>query len=104
MRHHLDPEAAVAAFDQDELPQLRAENLRYAQDETAKALAVWRANGGQPLAATDSTVNDVVAFLHALTDPCMLSRTCLAPWIPASNTAAPDGERLEARVPESVAD
>ena len=34
--------------------------------------------------------NDIVAFLEALTDPCVESRACLAPWIPAESDAADD--------------
>lgn len=35
------------------------------------------------------------AFLEALTDPCTLDRTCLAPWIPGP-AEAPDGNQLNA--------
>ena len=103
VRHHLDPEVSASAFDPDQLPQLQAEKIRYSREHTDKALAAWRANGGQPLPFTNDAVNDVVAFLYALTDPCMLSRSCLAPWMPEAMTKAPDGERLMARVPEAIA-
>ncbi len=35
------------------------------------------------------------AFLEALTDPCTLDRTCLAPWIPEPSEA-PDCNQLNA--------
>ncbi len=40
--------------------------------------------------------NDIVAFLHSLTDPCVEDRTCLTPWIadPADN--GPDNQQLNA--------
>jgi len=103
VRHHLDPEATVSAFDPDELPQLRAERVRYSREQTARALAAWRTNGGEPLVFTQDKLNDVVAFLYALTDPCLLRRSCLAPWVPEVTEKSPDGERLSARVPESIA-
>lgn len=34
--------------------------------------------------------NDIVAFLRTLTDPCVTSRACLAPWIPTPGEAADD--------------
>ena len=34
--------------------------------------------------------NDIVAFLRTLTDPCVLDRTCLSPWIPGIDEAADD--------------
>ncbi len=37
----------------------------------------------------------VFAFLEALTDPCTLDRTCLAPWIP-DPAEAPDSNQLNA--------
>jgi len=45
---------------------------------------------------SDEQVSRVVAFLHALTDPCIESRECLAPWIvDESNVASfPDDSAL----------
>ena len=37
----------------------------------------------------------LIAFLQALTDPCVLDRACLAPWIP-DPSEAPDGNQLNA--------
>ena len=39
--------------------------------------------------------NQLVEFLPSLTDPCVLSRSCLAPWIAAEDEAA-DGHQLHA--------
>lgn len=38
----------------------------------------------------------VVAFLNALTDPCIEDRDCLEPWIPDPTTNGPDGNQLNA--------
>lgn len=40
---------------------------------------------------------DLVAFLTALTDPCVESRTCLAPWIADTGNRGPDNQQLNAR-------
>lgn len=39
-------------------------------------------------------VDAIVAFLHALTDPCVEDRDCLAPWIPSVTSSGPDGQQL----------
>lgn len=45
---------------------------------------------------SDKQVNQIVAFLEALTDPCVTDRECLAPWIPTTSEAA-DGFQLNAK-------
>ena len=40
--------------------------------------------------------HDLVAFLRALTDPCVLSRECMAPWIADVNSVGPDTQQLNA--------
>ena len=48
------------------------------------------------VAFTEDDVNNIVEFLKALTDPCVKSRECLAPWISDAGDANPDGQRLNA--------
>ena len=38
--------------------------------------------------------DQIVAFLRALTDPCVENRDCLAPWIPDNTQTGPDGQQL----------
>ncbi len=38
----------------------------------------------------NNEVDQIVSFLEALTDPCVLDRSCLAPWIPTEEEAADD--------------
>jgi cytochrome c peroxidase len=49
-----------------------------------------------PMAYTDEQVTDLVAFLETLTDPCVLDRECLAPWIADPGTDDVDGHLLVA--------
>lgn len=44
---------------------------------------------------SNTEVNEIVAFLNTLTDPCLLDRDCFAPWIPAPEED-PDGNQLNA--------
>ena len=62
-------------------------------------LALMKVNqeraSNDPLALPDININNqernqIEAFLRTLTDPCVESRACLAPWIPAANDAADD--------------
>jgi cytochrome c peroxidase len=45
--------------------------------------------------ATDAQIDDLVAFLKTLTDPCVKDRSCMGQWIPA-DVAGPDGLQLNA--------
>lgn len=66
--------------------------LQNARAGTSPATAAFMARLN--LSAED--VDDVVAFLHSLTDPCVESRACLAPWIIDENDEAsfPDDQPL----------
>lgn len=47
-----------------------------------------------PLAHTHGQVDDLVAFLETLTDPCVLDWACLAPWVADPSTDDVDGHLL----------
>jgi cytochrome c peroxidase len=44
--------------------------------------------------ANQQHVDDLVAFMKTLTDPCIKSRECLSPWIPSPKSNDPDGNML----------
>ena len=48
-------------------------------------------------------IDQLVAFLETLTDPCILDKACLKPWIPDSDSLDPDGMRLQATFMETIA-
>lgn len=50
----------------------------------------------QNIRLNNDEVNQIVAFLEALTDPCVEDRSCLAPWIPDTSDNGPDGQQLNA--------
>ncbi len=98
VRHHLDPAAALAAFDPAQLdPAVRTSHWVANTQRALAKLTQDRRAGRLPLPEvrlTDAQVADLVSFLHALTDPCVLDPACLAPWIPKADDGDPDGLRL----------
>ncbi|MFK8018365.1 MAG: cytochrome-c peroxidase [Pseudomonadales bacterium] len=58
-----------------------------------------RQNGTADFLNTNLNNNErdqIVAFLQALTDPCVTDRDCLTPWIPELGDPGPDGNQLNA--------
>lgn len=102
VRHHLNPVAAVAAYDATQLdPSVQTEHLQLNTQRALAKLAENRRLGLpsiEPVKLGDAQVADLVAFLHTLTDPCVEDPACLAPWIPAANEPDPDNLRLHAKI------
>ena len=48
----------------------------------------------QNIRLNNDEVNQIVAFIEALTDPCVEDRSCLAPWIPDTSDSGPDDQQL----------
>jgi len=98
VRHHLNAEAAVATYDYSQLdPNIQAFSLA---DNTENALATLRDNRAnelfslQDVELSDAEVDDLLAFLEALTDPCTLDRDCIGEWIPDASDTNPDAMRI----------
>ncbi len=102
VRHHLNPAAAVKAFDPGQLdPAAKTAHLALNTQRALNKLAADQRAGRTPLQVvklSSSQVGDLVSFLRTLTDPCVKSPSCLAPWIPDDLDGDPDGLRLRARV------
>ncbi|GAA3921970.1 cytochrome-c peroxidase [Litoribacillus peritrichatus] len=77
-------------------PDARTNSLLAVDKLDADRLAGESEEFASDLTLSDEQVNQLVAFLEALTDPCVESRTCLAPWIPDTADAGPDGLQLNA--------
>lgn len=104
VRHYLGPEAAVYNFDFDQLDQPGIQNQDTMIAMTQQALdklAAERSAGTSKLPVitlSDDQVDQLVAFLEALTDPCVEDRECLSPWIPdPADNPDPNGHQLSAR-------
>ncbi len=100
IRHHLDPEEAVASYNYRQIdPAIRSDQMAVNTAAALAALKRLQQRGRSKLTRlelTDEEVSDLEAFLATLTDPCVTSRTCLAPWLPAPDDPDPDGLRLKA--------
>ena len=100
VRHYIDPELALQQYDYGQLDPLIpvADTVANTRD----ALEVLKRNREQGILTVenvpfnDREVQDLVAFLHALTDPCVTQRECLAPWITDTDSDGPDGLQLNA--------
>ena len=50
----------------------------------------------QPFRLDNTQIVQLLAFLEALTDPCVLDRNCIGKWIPDNTSSGPDGQQLNA--------
>lgn len=100
VRHHLNVEDSVAAFNYQQISQQGIQttnavaNTQNAVNQLLENRAVNKENVLRDVNLTDGQVNDLMAFLAALTDPCVEDRACLSPWIPDNNDPNPDNLRI----------
>ncbi|MEN8234899.1 MAG: cytochrome c peroxidase [Actinomycetota bacterium] len=98
VRHHLNPEKAIASYDFGAVdPSIRTGNAERYTDSALEQVEANRNSGVLTVSnrsLSDEQIGELVAFLHALTDPCVKSRECLSPWIPDDAVPDPDGLRL----------
>ena len=109
MNHYADAEQTVNTFFADggwcQLEQFSevgscAGLYPKAPSNTAKARAkVLSENdnnkGMRAIEPSNNQIDELVTFLRTLTDPCVMDRNCIAPWIPKPGDA-PDGHQLNA--------
>lgn len=97
VRHHLDPNAALTRFDPASVPMA---DSRAFDRNTQEMIDFLEVSGHgidffrNPVDATDMEVEELVAFLETLTDPCVLDRACLEPWIADPELDDVDGHLL----------
>lgn len=76
VRHHLDPVQSLNNYDPSQVSLPSRADLDAADfvvmNDPARVAAIAAANELAPVALTDKQVQDLVAFLHALTDPAAL--------------------------------
>ena len=100
VRHHLNVEQSVAAFDFLQITQQGIQisnaliNTQNAVNQLLANRAANKQNVLQNVNLSDSQVNDLMVFLTTLTDPCVEDRQCLAPWIINDTDPNPDNLRL----------
>jgi len=101
VKHHLNPEMAIANYDFSQLSQIGIQNLDKLSTNTQVAWAklsldrLLGRNVIEKVALSNQQINHVIAFLKTLTDPCVKDRACLSQWIPPMNED-PNGDQLDA--------
>lgn len=102
VRHYINPEVAVLNYDVSQLTQPGIQNLDKMETNTQDAItklnilrATTTENVVQNVELTDSQINNIVDFLHTLTDPCVKDRGCIDKWIPPENED-PNNDQLDA--------
>lgn len=94
MRHHLDPVASLFAYNPSQavLPSrddLDAIDLELIETDPAAIQAIADTNELMPMTLSDKSLEDIIAFLHALTDFGSLDlRHDLPPVVPSGLTIA----------------
>jgi len=100
VKHHSNPQAAIDAYDFNQLESsVQAANMTLNTQAAMDQLTANRAAGVITPILQDSNLSDleveqIVAFLKSLTDPCVKDKSCLAPWVPNAGDANPDGLRV----------
>ncbi|NOQ16871.1 MAG: cytochrome-c peroxidase [Methyloprofundus sp.] len=96
VRHMLNPQKAINEYDFNQLNQTDIRNLDQLVVNTQEARDAANFEI-EEVNFSDKQVDDIVAFLQTLTDPCVKDRECLAAWIPDSTVISdPNGDQLNA--------
>jgi cytochrome c peroxidase len=108
VRHHLNVEEAVNAYDVSGYASqvgLQADDMQTNTSEALQALLDARALDSQStiqnVDLTDSEVSQLIAFLRILTDSCAENiddKSCLEKWVPSNTLQDPDGLRLQPKI------
>ena len=99
VKHHLKPRDMLEAYDPSLVEGASFEGFEQNRSALIEVLSTSsRAIPffNEPLEYEKHDVADLVAFLEALTDPCVEDRACLAPWIADPQTDDVDGNLLVA--------
>jgi len=102
VRHHLNPQNAIDNYDYTQIDAAidasdMATNTQLAMDTlTANRTAGVITPILEDVTLSNDQVNQLVAFLKALTDPCLKDRTCIGQWVPTAQDSNPDALRINA--------
>jgi len=96
VKHMTNPQAAIDSYDFDQLNQTEIRNLDQLVVNTQEARDAANFEIAE-VNFNDKQVDDIVAFLKTLTDPCIKDRECLSAWIPDPAVISdPNGDQLNA--------
>lgn len=75
VRHHMYPEQSLLSYDPTQLPAIFESTVDFDASRQGRRIAQISPILQTPIALTDAEVDDLVAFLHALTDPASINLT-----------------------------
>jgi len=97
---HLNPQKELIDYDFSQLdPNIQAVDMVINTQRAIDKLVVNRADGIasiEDIDLTDTEVEELLAFLEVLTDPCVEDSECMSKWIPAASDTNPDTLRINA--------
>jgi cytochrome c peroxidase len=100
VQHMAKPETASNYVPQQHLTQdgiaVQCADEPVNTEHELEQLQINRQKGISPHRSVDLTpeqIDQIVAFLDTLTDPCVMDTSCLLPWV--SNPASPDFDVLQ---------
>ena len=100
VRYHLDPTQAYANYDVNQLESsVQVGDMDVNTQAALAQLELLQASGDSLLVDTtlsDTNVMELVAFLSALTDPCVTTSGCIGQWVPSGTDENPDDLRVNA--------
>ena len=94
VRHHLNPEKAVEDYDIHQLESsIDISNWQLHTNKALKKLRYQQRHDDgvvlRDVMLSEQDINELLTFLNTLTDPCVKSPTCLAPWVPVEGEDDP---------------
>ena len=100
VRHHLNPSQAIANYDVNQLDSSVQTDDMDTNTQLALTKLLQAQAAGESLLVnvdlSDDEVAQLLAFLDALTDPCLTDRSCIGQWVPDDSVADPDELRVNA--------
>jgi len=100
IRTHLNPQEELDNYDISQLdPNIQAVDMVINTQRSIDKLVANRAAGIasiEDISLSDTQVAELLAFIEALTDPCVEERECLSKWIPDASDTNPDALRINA--------
>ena len=102
IQHHLTPSRAIETFDFNftNNPQIQLIPQLYsnAKNLTQGALEAFTTHNATPSPKANlspQNIDDIIAFLSTLSDPCLNDAQCLSQWLPQPDSNSPDNMRLK---------
>lgn len=108
VKHHLNPQQAIDNYDFNQLEaSVQAVDMKTNTQFAMDTLALNRADGLispilEDVSLSEIQVDQLVAFLKTLTDPCLNTDSCISAWIPDAGDTNPDALRLNAVGPSGL--